>query len=45
MHFHFGSEDNIIEDFITRDNNEPEDNLRSFMTWVRKQLKLRLGLN
>jgi len=36
-HIHFGSEDNVIEDFITK-GTRPEDDFRAFMSWVREQL-------
>ena len=37
-HIHLGSEDNVVEDFITRVGDKPEENFRNFMKWVRSQL-------
>ncbi len=37
-HIHFETEDNVIEDFITKAGDEPEDDFRNFMKWVREQL-------
>jgi len=35
-HIHFEREDNVIEDFVTKAGDEPEEDFRNFMKWVRK---------
>lgn len=39
-HIHFGSEDNVVEDFVLRDNGTPEENFRRFMEWVSELLRM-----
>ena len=37
-HIHLGSEDNVVEDFVTERATSPEENFRKFMAWVRENL-------
>jgi len=38
-HIHFGSEDNVIEDYVLEENVSPEENFKRFMDWVRGLLR------
>jgi len=38
-HIHFGSEDNVIADYVLEENVPPEENFRRFMSWVRELLR------
>ena len=38
-HIHFGSEDNVIEDYVLKEKASPEENFRRFMNWVRDLLQ------
>jgi hypothetical protein len=38
-HIHFSSEDNVIEDYVLRENVSPEENFRRFMRWVSEILR------
>jgi len=38
-HIHFGSEDNVIEDYVLEENVSPEENFKRFMEWMSELLK------
>lgn len=38
-HIHFGSEDNVIEDYVLEENVSPEENFKRFMEWMSELLR------
>ena len=38
-HIHFGSEDNVIEDYVLEENVSPGENFKRFMEWASELLR------